>query len=96
VFGDLPLIQGGAAALLGVVVWLILTGRVVPRSTLDLVRATQEVRLVEKQHEADEWKAAAQIRAEQVGTLMKGQSALLEQGATILAFIEALPSKDDS
>lgn len=74
---DLPLIQGGATALLAVVVWLILTGRVVPRSTLDLVRATQEIRLAEAKHEADEWKQAAKVSAQQVGALLEGQRTVI-------------------
>lgn len=68
--GEFPIIQGGAATLLAVVVWLILTGRLVPRSVLEDVRRDRDVRVAEAREEAAEWQAAAKVSTEQMGTLL--------------------------
>lgn len=87
VFGEFPIIQGGAATLLAVVVWLILTGRLVPRSVLDDVRRDRDVRVAEAREEAAEWQATAKVSAEQVSTL-------LPEMQTHTALLRALQPKD--
>lgn len=54
-------IQGGAAALLGVVVWMIVTGRLVPRSAL-----------LDAQVERDRWRDLATAAMKQNSELMTG------------------------
>jgi hypothetical protein len=85
--GDLPVIQGGATALLALVVWFILTGRLVPRSVLDDVRRDRDVRVAEAREEAAEWQAAAKVSASQVDTL-------LPEMQTHTALLKALQPKE--
>lgn len=75
--------------------WAVISGRLVPRSTLEFTRALYETRLASVEHEKDEWKSAAQTRQAQLDTLMPALSALREGQQTILAFIEAMPKDGD-
>jgi F0F1-type ATP synthase membrane subunit b/b' len=50
--------QGGAAALVTLVVLLILLGRLVPRSVLQDVRADRDARIAEIAAERDTWRDA--------------------------------------
>lgn len=70
--------QGGAAALVTLVVLLILLGRLVPRSVLQDVRADRDARLAEIAAERDTWRDAhresesARVEAQaQVGELLE-------------------------
>lgn len=70
--------QGGAAALVALVVLLILLGRLVPRSVLQDVRSDRDARLAEISAERDTWRdahkesEAARIEAQaQVGELLE-------------------------
>jgi len=55
-FAQLPIVQGGAVVVLLAVVWLIYTGRLVPRSTLDDVRADRDARVKEANDDAEAWR----------------------------------------
>lgn len=74
----------GAGAILAVGLWLIMTGRLVPRATLDDVRADRDSRLAEIRAETDAWRTAAETSLRQVTELM-------EQGRTTVALLEAIP-----
>lgn len=50
--------QGGAAALVALVVLMILLGRLVPRSVLEDVRADRDARVAEIAAERDTWRTA--------------------------------------
>jgi F0F1-type ATP synthase membrane subunit b/b' len=70
--------QGGAAAIVTLVVLLILLGRLVPRSVLEDVRKDRDARVAEVIAERDTWRAAhreseaARIEAQnQVGELLE-------------------------
>jgi len=70
--------QGGAAAILALVVLFILLGRLVPRSVLEDVRKDRDSRVAEILAERDTWRAAhreseaARIEAQnQVGELLE-------------------------
>ena len=70
--------QGGAAAIVTLVVLLILLGRLVPRSVLEDVRKDRDARVAEIIAERDTWRAAhreseaARIEAQnQVGELLE-------------------------
>lgn len=70
--------QGGAAALVALVVLMILLGRLVPRSVLDDVRADRDARLAELAAERNTWRdahkesEAARIEAQtQAGELLE-------------------------
>lgn len=54
---QIPIVQGGAVALLAAVVWAIVIGRLVPRSHVEDVRADRDARLVEAEKDAERgWK----------------------------------------
>ncbi len=64
-FTKLPLVTGSATALLGLVLLMVLLGKLVPRSALDdarkdaeQVRKERDKALEEKQREADLWRNA--------------------------------------
>ncbi|MEW2402116.1 hypothetical protein [Streptomyces sp. NPDC046862] len=70
--------QGGAAALVTLVVLLILLGKLVPRSVLEDVRADRDARIAEVLAERDTWRdahresEAARVEAQsQVGELLE-------------------------
>lgn len=70
--------QGGAAAIVTLVVLLILLGRLVPRSVLEDVRKDRDVRVAEALSERDTWREAyresetARLEAQgQVGELLE-------------------------
>lgn len=56
-WAQLPIVQLGALGVLLGVVWLIITGRVVPRSTLDDARADRDARVAEAAEDAEQWRA---------------------------------------
>lgn len=83
----IPLADIGATAVLVVVVWLILAGRLVPRSTLEDVRADRDARLAE----AHQWREAWKERGEVVRDLMRQNSRLIEVGETSAHVLTSLP-----
>lgn len=56
-WAQLPIVQLGALGVLLGVVWLIITGRVVPRSTLDDARTDRDARVAEANEDAEEWRS---------------------------------------
>lgn len=95
----LPLATGSATALLGLVLLLVLLGKLVPRSTLDDVRkdvekaeTDRDKRLEEKQREIELWRSAF---INEVGTTreLSGQvSTLMEVARTADHVLRALPT----
>ncbi|GIH91928.1 hypothetical protein ACFFMN_34025 [Planobispora siamensis] len=55
-WAQIPVIQLGAVGVLFAVLWLVFTGRLVPRSTLDDVRADRDARIAEAAADADAWR----------------------------------------
>lgn len=53
---QLPISQLGAIGVLFGVLWLVFTGRLVPRSTLDDARADRDARVAEANQDAEEWR----------------------------------------
>ncbi|MBW1600909.1 hypothetical protein JJV70_02080 [Streptomyces sp. JJ66] len=74
----------GAGALLGVVVMLILTGRLVPRSVLEDARA-----------ERDTWRAAHQVSEEARHSAQRQADELLDLYRTGVRALDALPRPGD-
>lgn len=77
-WGQISITQGGAAAILAVLVLLILLGRLVPLRYLDALRKDKNEQLTEVRSERDNWRAAAEREAtarmaaqEQLGELME-------------------------
>lgn len=74
----------GATGLLAAVVILVLTGRLVPRSTLDDLR-------VDKDKQIDTWKAAYETSLAVQEVQREQLSALLDANRTATRVIQALP-----
>ncbi|GAA2308734.1 hypothetical protein GCM10010149_68570 [Nonomuraea roseoviolacea subsp. roseoviolacea] len=55
-WAQIPIVQGGAVVVLFAVLWLVFTGRLVPRSTLDDVRADWDARVAEAAEDPEAWK----------------------------------------
>jgi hypothetical protein len=90
-WGSLPWANIGATGVLALVVLMILRGAIVPRSTLDDVRADRDARLEEKQREID----ALRKTMEDLGTAGVEQSmqitTLLEVARTAQHVLVSLP-----
>lgn len=70
--GPVPALIGALIVLLGLFVRAILTGRLVPRSAVDDVRADRAQRLTELAKERDDWKHAHAV-SEETRTIMARQ-----------------------
>jgi hypothetical protein len=91
VVAKLP-IAGGAASLIVIAfIHAILSGRLVPRSALEDVRADRDARLAERQKESDDWRSAWEVTQTANGILAAQVSELLELSRTTNQFIQALP-----
>lgn len=98
-FSKLPLATGSATALLGLVLLLVLLGKLVPRSALEDARAdTEQARkdrdkaLEEKQREVELWRSAF---INEVGTtreLSSQNSMLMEVARTADHVLRSLPN----
>lgn len=87
----LGIVQGGAAAVLGLVVMLILLGRLVPRSILEDLRADRDARITELAAERDTWKAAHQLSEEARHVAQDQVGELLELSRTSVHVLTSLP-----
>jgi hypothetical protein len=54
-WAQIPIVQGGAVGLVLAIIWLIALGRLVPRSTLEDVRADRDARIAEANDDATQW-----------------------------------------
>ncbi|WP_068922209.1 hypothetical protein [Planobispora rosea] len=55
-WAQIPIVQGGAVAVLLAALWLVLRGQLVPRSTLEDVRADRDARIAEANADAEAWR----------------------------------------
>jgi hypothetical protein len=55
-WAQIPIVQGGAVAVLLAALWLVLRGQLVPRSTLEDVRADRDARVTEASEDAEAWR----------------------------------------
>jgi hypothetical protein len=81
----------GAAALVGVVVLLVLTGRLVPRSHLSDLRADRDARIQEIAGERDTWRDAHQVSEEARREAQDQVGELLELSRTADHVLRSLP-----
>lgn len=91
---DLPqelIAKGGPLTLLAAFVWALLSGRLVPRSHVEDVRADRDARLKELAADRDEWRTAYRAIAEAHRLTDAQLGQVLEGMHTIDSFIRALP-----
>lgn len=84
--------QGGATAVLGLVVLLILVGRLVPRRTVDDMRADYQARIDQLTAERDTWRAAHQVSEEARHEEHQQNRDMLELARTSVHVLRSLPS----
>lgn len=84
-------LQGGAAAILALVVLFILVGRLVPRATVNDVRADRDARIAELAQERDTWRAAYMEEAAARRVAQDQVGELLEFGRTADHVLRSLP-----
>lgn len=95
---QIPVALLNGISTVGVVVlfgWLVWSGRLVPKTTVDRIEAMYVRQVEDIDHDRTEWRAAHRIseaaRAEAVGQVHE----LLEHARTTDAFIRALPHPTD-
>lgn len=88
-FSKLPLATGSATALLGLVLLLVLLGKLVPRSTLDdarkdaeQVRTERDKAIADKQREVELWRSAFLNEVGTTRELSSQNSQLMEVART--------------
>lgn len=86
----LPWGQLTAGGMLLVAVWLILTGKILPKATLTELRADMEARIQDARKEADDWRAAFTAASESQQLQSQMLRELLENGKTSLSVLTAL------
>jgi hypothetical protein len=90
-FSGIDITQGGAVAILSIVALLVFLGRLVPRRTLDDLRADRDARIQEIAAERDTWRAAHR-ESEAARQVAQGQvGELLELSRTAGHVLTALP-----
>lgn len=98
-FGKLPLATGSATALLGLVLLLVLLGKLVPRSALDdarkdadEARKDRDKRLEEKQREIELWRSAFMNEVGTARELSSQNTQLMEVARTADHVLRSLPT----
>lgn len=87
----LPELQFGAGALVALVVFLILTGRLVPRRQLEDLREDRDARLAAAERQVQTWQAAYEAAVMGRKTAQDHVSQLMEAALTAQDVIRALP-----
>ncbi|MEU6347227.1 hypothetical protein ABZ883_40545 [Streptomyces sp. NPDC046977] len=88
----LNMAQVGPSSILALVVLFILLGRIVPRRTVDDIRADRDAQLADARKERDIWRDTA-LASERARLEQQAQNAeLLELSRTAVRVLTALPS----
>jgi hypothetical protein len=90
-WGSLPLQSMGAGTIVVLVVLMVLRGALVPRATLDDVRADRDARLEEKQREIDALRSTVDTLGATCDAQARHVSELLEVGRTAQHVLLSLP-----
>lgn len=94
-FESLPLVQTGATGILVVVVFMVLRGKLIPKSTADQHLAETNRQLEQAKQDRDMWKAAY-FNETAANRQLTGQvSELMEVGRTAGHLIRSLPTLDE-
>jgi hypothetical protein len=89
----LGIVQGGAAAVLGIVVLFILLGRLVPRRAVDDLREDYAARIAELIAERDMWRTAHGVSEEARHEDQQQVRELMEVARTADHVLRALPTR---
>lgn len=83
----------GFAGLCTLAIWLILTGRLVPRTSVDALRADWNARLNSKEDQVQDWKGAYFRLLDTVDAQAKQSEVQLELSRTSAHLIQAVATK---
>ena len=83
----------GFAGLVTLAIWLILTGRLVPKSSVDALRSDWNARLDAKETQVQDWKESTFRLQDTVAAQGAQLGELLEHSRTTAYFIQALASQ---
>ena len=92
-FGGLNPGDVGFGVLVVAAVWLIYTGRLVPRSTVEDIRADRDRIVGLKTEEATAWRDAAKESAQTTAALTEQYRALLESTETMEKLLESITQR---
>ncbi|MFJ3794922.1 hypothetical protein ACIPSJ_01400 [Streptomyces sp. NPDC090088] len=84
-------VTGGAAALVGIIVLLVLRGQLVPRRQLEDLRADKDQQIDDLRAERDTWREAHTVSEEARRESQDQAGELLELSRTSAYFFAALP-----
>lgn len=93
-WGSLPLQSMGAGTIVVLVVLMVLRGALVPRATLEDVRADRDARLSEKQREIDALRSTVEMLGATCDAQSRQVSELLEVGRTAQRVLLSLPGAE--
>lgn len=82
-----------AVGLVVIFVWFIWTGRVIPHSTVDFLATERDERFKDLRREADQWRQAAELKAEEVTAMRQQVDMLLEQAEVTVELLQAIKSQ---
>jgi hypothetical protein len=88
--------QGGAIGLVVLVVLLVLTGKLVPRSVVIDIRRDRDDRVAEAKAETRIWREAFELARRSNEALIPYMHQLIEVGHTTNSVLQALPASQSS
>lgn len=93
---QIPIVQGGSVAVLFGVMWMVFSGQLVPRRTVDMNREDLMARINQQQDEINERRAEQAISNQTKAELAAQLSALLEIGKTTEQVLKAISIRTES
>jgi hypothetical protein len=91
-FGLPDVFQVSAGALVAIIVVLVLTGRLVPRRTVDDLRADRDARILAAKEQTELWKHAYELAVQSRRSADSHVDELMEAARAAVQVIEVLPN----
>lgn len=91
--GGIPILQGGAAALVSLICYFVLTGRLVPASHLKAVREDRDKAVARADAETQRWRQALEYSEQARRLDAQHVEQLLEFGHATNSVLTALPGQ---
>jgi hypothetical protein len=95
-WAQIPIVQGGSVGVLFGVMWLVFSGRLVPRGTVDMIRDDLTNRITQQQEEITQWRAEREIQNRTNAELTSQLGVLLEIGKTTEQVLKAISNRASS
>lgn len=88
-----PIVQGGSVGVLFGVMWMVFSGRLVPKGTLDAIREPLLSRIAQQDAEIAQWRAEQAISNQTKAELTAQLGTLLELGRTTEQVLKAISTR---